>query len=277
MWKTDPVSGTPQPANFPRAVATGQGLILDEINDEPVLVLGHPVDFDPDRELWFCDIAVEIEGPYRPFIRLALARYQPNSIRGKELSRVVLADFIQLLPERTVTFASATDEADTFQLTVQGSTYFSSVWNPGPLEAVDMDDHDHFADPDPPETFPPNLVTVRLEQRVPGALDEAGWQPASEGEIKEESGVTADSPTPPPGGALWTGQVSLPSSRGSGQFRVAIIEEERLLNDTRIVKRRKVHHTPDPDIPHDHPFNFFANFTYTQGGGRIVFAETIEI
>jgi hypothetical protein len=277
IWQTDPVPGAPQLANFSRAVATGEGLVVDEMTDEAVLVAGHAVDFDPDRRLWFCDIAVDIEGSYRPFIRLALARYQPSSVSAKELSRILLADFVQLLPERTVAFAPVQDETNTFQLTVQGLTYSFSGWNPGPLESLPDPGFDSFADGDPPEAFPPNLLIVRLEERVPGTFDEAGWQPASEGEIRQASAVPADHPTPPPGGALWTGQVSLPTSRQTGQFRVAIVEEERLLTDTRVVKRRKVHHDPDPDVPHDHGSNFFANFTYTPGGGRIVFAETIEI
>ena len=36
-----------------------------------------------------------------PFVRLALARYQPHSITGVELSRVTLADYAQLTPDRS--------------------------------------------------------------------------------------------------------------------------------------------------------------------------------
>ena len=45
-----------------------------------------------------------------PFVRLALARYQPRSIDGVELSEVVLADFAQLTPDRSA--ALTVDPAD---------------------------------------------------------------------------------------------------------------------------------------------------------------------
>jgi hypothetical protein len=35
---------------------------------------------------------------YFPFVRLALARFQPDSIPDAHLSRVILAEFIQLVP-----------------------------------------------------------------------------------------------------------------------------------------------------------------------------------
>jgi hypothetical protein len=43
---------------------------------------------------------------YFPFVRLALARYQPQSVPDAHLSRVVLVDFAQLVPNRSasVTF-----------------------------------------------------------------------------------------------------------------------------------------------------------------------------
>ena len=40
-----------------------------------------------------------------PFVRLILARYQVNSIRRAQLSKVVLADFVQLVPERTASLS----------------------------------------------------------------------------------------------------------------------------------------------------------------------------
>ena len=43
---------------------------------------------------------------YAPFVRLALARYQPHALVSAKLSRVVLADFAQLTPERALTVTS---------------------------------------------------------------------------------------------------------------------------------------------------------------------------
>ena len=68
------------------------GLTLAETGTV-VDIAAHDVRYDPDRDLWYCDIAVNpgnSERSYMPFVRLALARYQPNSLPGVHLSRVVL-------------------------------------------------------------------------------------------------------------------------------------------------------------------------------------------
>ena len=46
-----------------------------------------PVAFDADRGLWYCDIEIDTEAAYGPFVRLALVRYQPHSIPDAHLSR----------------------------------------------------------------------------------------------------------------------------------------------------------------------------------------------
>ncbi|HWC68432.1 MAG TPA: hypothetical protein VG478_10230, partial [Acidimicrobiales bacterium] len=59
---------------------------------------------DPDGG-WIADVDL---GPlanssYMPFVDLALCRYQPVSVDGHHLSQVVRSDFLQLLPDRTLT------------------------------------------------------------------------------------------------------------------------------------------------------------------------------
>ncbi len=63
-------------------------------------VVGHKVEYDANKKLWFSDIVIDSGEAYNPFVRLGLARYQPNSIDNAHLSRVVLSDFMQLLPDR---------------------------------------------------------------------------------------------------------------------------------------------------------------------------------
>ena len=63
-------------------------------------VAPHDVFFDSERQLWYCDIQISAGAAYFPFIRLALARYQPSSSRGAHLSNVVLSDIIALTPDR---------------------------------------------------------------------------------------------------------------------------------------------------------------------------------
>ena len=99
------------------------GLTLAETGTV-VDIAAHDVRYDPDRDLWFCDVAVNpgnSEQSYMPFVRLALARYQPNSLPGVHLSRVALADFIQLTPDRSVSVAVSS--RTTRRVTVSGPGY----------------------------------------------------------------------------------------------------------------------------------------------------------
>lgn len=77
-----------------------KGLPLAEAN-LTVDILSYDVAFDTERGLWYADLPLATTA-YTPFIRLALARYQGRSMPSCHLSRVVVTDFAQLLPERTV-------------------------------------------------------------------------------------------------------------------------------------------------------------------------------
>ncbi|WP_171162033.1 hypothetical protein [Streptomyces sp. I05A-00742] len=114
---TDPVWADPTtlprltPQNFPGAALTASGRVLAEpVGGSPatVSVAAFAPGFDHELGLWTCDIDVDL-GPaagttaYFPYLRLALARYQPYSVDPLHLSKVVTADFLQLLPDRTVT------------------------------------------------------------------------------------------------------------------------------------------------------------------------------
>ena len=136
IWPSEVAVNLPQLSSFPTALkfasmadtATGPGVIppadfptsglsLDELPGVSVSVAAHPVQYDPDRQLWFCDIEVDDQGAYMPFVRLALARYQPRSSGGMHLSRIVLADFAQLLPDRALSVVTNGNAAN---LTLSG-------------------------------------------------------------------------------------------------------------------------------------------------------------
>jgi hypothetical protein len=109
-WGADPVFASsalptlhPRVGTFSRSVANGFGLSIDEDPTVKVNVAGHPVLFDATRGLWYCDIVLDTGSAYTPMVRLALARYQPNSVGGVELSRIKLADIMSLEPGRTAT------------------------------------------------------------------------------------------------------------------------------------------------------------------------------
>jgi hypothetical protein len=111
MWGLDPVTNgpgvttTPVLSSFPLAVAPRQNVTLAELDGVTVDVAAHEVHFDKERDLWYADIELDFgsaPNAYFPFVRLALCRYQPHSLPGVEISPVVLADFAQVAPERTV-------------------------------------------------------------------------------------------------------------------------------------------------------------------------------
>ena len=88
------------PVNYP----------LTSIKGSPVVtVLGYQPIFDKTRKLWYVDVAVDPGDSFWPFLRLAVCRYQPNSINGCHLSAPVRCDFVQLPPERTAS-VSRTDD-----------------------------------------------------------------------------------------------------------------------------------------------------------------------
>lgn len=108
QWGMDPLWDTAQPkhraraSDFPARVAD-EAVRLQELPAN-VHVVGHRVHWDEPRARWYCDIELDPGRTYMPFVRLALARYQPNAIASAKLSRVVLAEFSQLLPRRRAVF-----------------------------------------------------------------------------------------------------------------------------------------------------------------------------
>jgi hypothetical protein len=292
IWKhgqqTGNVTAAPLPRHFGGVAVSG--LALGELAGSPtrVAIAAHGVEFESNRKLWYCDIPVDPGSVYCPFVRLALARYQQQSIPGLELSGVVLADFVQLLPQRTVSVQPVPGDPNSFTFALTGLTYAGSTWTPGPWPMPyyfpDGDPNEQLLQ-DPPDHTPPYRIHVSLEQRIPGAQDDAGWQPAVHvagaqvlvQSVAESYRSGTDS--------LWSGKVTLPAGRLPGQFRAVIREYEQLFTDVRIVDIVRVHvdaSTPPRPKP---AFIDKRPLTWAPGGpvgpgpnpGRMVFAETIEL
>lgn len=96
-------------------------------------VAPHDVTWDPDRRLWFCDVEIRPGEAYWPFVRLALARYQPVSVHGTHLSTVVLADFMTLAPDRWLSVVPVSTAPLARQLRVFG---FGPTESAGHAEAT---------------------------------------------------------------------------------------------------------------------------------------------
>ncbi|MFQ6098291.1 MAG: hypothetical protein ACE5O2_11255, partial [Armatimonadota bacterium] len=176
LWATTAPGLTPPASAFKRAVAREGDLTLDEVQGAKVSVVGHEVAYDSDRQLWYCDIEIDPGESYFPFIRLALARYQPNSVKTPnadvKLSRVVLADFAQLAPDRSVAVSFDAADRKVVNVSLTGVTYRASGAGRGP-----------------------SVAEVGVETRRPGVEDDLGWVPVEDGVFNLEPRSVSDNRT----------------------------------------------------------------------------------
>lgn len=99
----DPIRVTPDPPTILEAhMFAGATPVTADLPHllTDVQVLPYPVQFERDR--WFADVEIPhlAAVSYCPFVQLAVARYQPHSLLGLELSAVVQCEPVQVLPDR---------------------------------------------------------------------------------------------------------------------------------------------------------------------------------
>jgi hypothetical protein len=192
--------GAPKATDFPLATHKGISLQLEEQKAGIgwVDVAGHEVSWDKSRRLWFADISIGAGQSYFPFVKLALVRYQPASLPGFELSRVVQADFIQLAPNRSMglTYPSGTE----VNVEVLGPGYLATA-----------------------ERGTPDTMRAYLQVRAVKTSDpDLQWiiDPAQpDGTVLS---VTSSSETI----TVWKGTVKLPKARGTVPYRILVAEFE---------------------------------------------------
>jgi hypothetical protein len=198
VWQSGPLDPVPQV--FPAATRSAANLALQE-TAQPVDVAGHEVGYDPGRQLWYSDIEFANPTAYAPLARLALARYQPHSIPGAELSHVALADFAQLTADRSAALTMDPAEPRQARVVVAGLA------------------------PDGPSR---SFITATVESRRPDVPGDLGWQPAAPADVQ----VTEDSPAPvQPESVLFSATVRFARRPPPGRFRLVIREFEVLQID----------------------------------------------
>lgn len=124
QWGLDPLHDAGLPKSLTRATdfparVGGETVPLVETGQN-VHVVGHRVQWDADRQLWFADIEVDPGVSYMPFVRLALVRYQPHALPEARISRTVLAEFAQVLPRRRAVLNKVAGQP--FTVTLHGPT-----------------------------------------------------------------------------------------------------------------------------------------------------------
>lgn len=161
-------------------------------------VAPHDVFFDADRGLWYCDIEVSAGSSYFPFIRLALARYQPTSSPRAHLSNVVLADIIALTADRWLNVTPA-PEGKRVRAAVFGVTYDESSAHHEAREAVAVSVIDPLTGTvdtrEPVMVAQRTVVEVWVEQLEPRWGDDFGWQRLTSAVVQQRV------PVPSSGGA----------------------------------------------------------------------------
>jgi hypothetical protein len=215
IWESAALDAFPRSTHFTDAVATEHGLPLDALLPSGVPrtvdVVGHEVQFDPDRKLWYCDLTINTETPtYAPFVRLALVRYQPHALRDAKLSRVVLADFVQLTPERTATVTADPFEPGRVRVSVSGPA------PRGPHDAA-------------PGTDRPTVITVAVQERDSSIASDLAWTTVGTFAVQRDQLTLSD-----PNFMLWTGTVrylGAPDSLKADRYRLLIQEREFMFAD----------------------------------------------
>ncbi|QIG40999.1 hypothetical protein G5T42_17215 [Microbacterium sp. 4R-513] len=215
-WGADPVfEGEPTVSGpfihqFPLRTAIGNRVRLSELDDF-VTVVGHDPQFDTERRLWFCDLQVEAGAAYTPFVQLALARYQPHSLDGQEISKVVKADFVQVLPRREATFI-VDPQRRAIMVTLAGAVGI-------PAHAQSLPDLAS-------RVMASRYVEVWVERLPAGSTSDLDWVADGErlrldvrltlGQLRSESHADVE----------WAGAIGFPESAAGDELRLRITEYE---------------------------------------------------
>lgn len=199
-----------------RPVTRPTQLPLVDVEGATALVLGYQPEFHPARGLWAVDVLLDPGAAFWPFVRLAVARYQPDSLGGLALSPVVRTDFVQLAPDRIATL-SRPDEAHA-RVVVTGPVGFTRLETRLPGEPTTI-----------AQVVASRTMRARLERLDPAVGTDLGWV----------SEAALDLPLLGLDGfvASWTGTLPLPTPmppRTPGTepaWRITVEEWERLPAD----------------------------------------------
>jgi hypothetical protein len=182
------------PEHFPvDASRKKKNLHIPDYPAASVSVVGFDVDYDDELGLWFADVAIDPGSTYFPFVKLALARYQPYSLSGLELSSVVTMECVQLAPERSATLSKSEDSA---KISVSGPTYR------GGSSAT---------------TAKASVVEAVVQGRAGG--DDIAWVPVGSTALLAWKGASG-------GTGTWSGSVPIPTQRSGYEYRILVQEYE---------------------------------------------------
>lgn len=248
IWTSADLSYVPQIGNFPDAAASEPGLPLEESSAQAadgspgiVDVAGFAPQFDASSGLWFADLTINtFATTYAPFVRLALVRYQPHALVAAKVSRVVLADFAQLTPDRAAMVTSDPFHPRTVRVVVSGL----APQGPAPLSAGER--------PGAPQP-PPTQITVRVQKRDASLASDLAWSDAPTSDATVQV-VQAGSAPGQPDLTLFEATVTFSQPPQASAYRLLIEEREYISADYVLVENDR-----------------------TTWPGRLIYAEIFEL
>lgn len=221
IWQTGDLSWVPEINNFPDAVEHDLDVSLEEssakISEERlgrINVVGFKPEFDESRGLWYADLTINsLAQTYMPFVRLALVRYQPHALADAKVSRVVLADFAQLTPDRSAMVIADPHHPLTLRLVVSGiaprGPQAKIVRVPGPISISPR----------------PTQIKVRVQQRDPSLQSDLAWHDVTPDVAQVQAKVDAQSASDPDL-VVWDGTITFAKPPPPGEFRLLVEEYE---------------------------------------------------
>jgi len=246
----------------------GENILLAEKNLR-VRVQGFKPQWDDDRKLWYVDVELQPSSAYYTFVRFGLCRYQPDSLPDLEISKVVRAEFSQLLADRTATLSYGVNvinvslsgpsalsklghrwngdfSGDDFQFfplaakTPPASNKAKTNINPneGANAAVPTDQLPPIVTLPPPVFSNPeagsgHMVVAQVEWRAKGLSGDLGWEPLDGGVrlASHTSFFSSDMVT-------WKGVVRWPrrGTPSNRQYRLVLREFEIFQTDSDVAE-----------------------------------------
>lgn len=214
VWAATPPLPEPSAAHFPNAARRPTGLRLAESPDSAP-VLADAVAFTPEyhheRQLWYVDIDVDFgagagTAAYFPYLRLALARYQPYAVDPLQLSKVERAEFAQVVPPRTLTGRRAGDRLD---VRLRGPATYNELGGISGTGAV--------------AAAASRRVEVSLQTRASLGEDDMDWRQAG-APVELSCAAEGD-------GFVWSGGVTAPTGQVLTLYRLLVQEYELYRTD----------------------------------------------
>jgi len=155
------------------------------------------IEYSENRRLWYTDIHINTQHSNSPFVTLAFVRWQPDALNASldaRCSQVVMAEFLQVTPDRWVSVRKGTGSL--YTLTVSG------VFDP-----------QH-----------PQCLTLTLYKRWQTLGGDTGWRKVDWPAAHPINFVYT--PADSSGVSSWSTPVQVPSSIDPAEYRVFLTEED---------------------------------------------------